>query len=56
MSRFFVRYISCFILNLIDNPRFKNTDISIFDKIILLKTKYSFTDQTIDLLLLGCLE
>jgi hypothetical protein len=55
-SRFFVRYISYFILNLINNPEFENINTSILNRILLLKTKYSSADQTIDLLLLGYLE
>jgi hypothetical protein len=43
-SRFFIKYINYFILNLIDNPGFEDIDINIFDRIILLKTKYFSID------------
>jgi hypothetical protein len=55
-SGFFVRYISYFIFNLVDNPGFEDIDISIFNKIILLKTKYFTAVQIIDFLFLGYLE
>jgi hypothetical protein len=43
-SRFFVRYINYLIFNFINNPGFEDTDISIFNKIILLKIKYFSID------------
>jgi hypothetical protein len=43
-SRFFVRYINYLIFNFINNPVFEDTDISIFNKIILLKIKYFSID------------
>jgi hypothetical protein len=54
--RFFVKYINCFIFNFINNPRFENININIFNKIILFKTKYFSINQIINFLFLGYLE
>jgi hypothetical protein len=50
--RFLVQGIYCFVFDLVDNPRIKNTDILIFSRIILLELEYFSRNKTIDFLLL----